>query len=126
MLVKRLKSKKEISRLFTAGKFLFAGNLKVKIRVLEKNEAVIFFGVSVPKRLIKKAVVRNLLKRRVREAFRLEIKPLYKKLLDRNIPISVLFIYSSSNALPYPEIKKDLVLLLQKIELHLFTADGED
>lgn len=55
--------------------------------------------VSVPKRNFKRAVKRNLLKRRIREAYRLN-----KEILTA--PVDILFIYTASAVLPFKDIEQ--------------------
>jgi ribonuclease P protein component len=64
--------------------------------------------VSVPKRLFKRAVKRNLLKRRIREAYRHQ-----KGLISA--PVDILFIYTAQEVLPYEVIYADMTAILQKI-----------
>ena len=64
--------------------------------------------VSVPKRSFKRAVKRNLLKRRMREAFRRQ-----KALLGPGMDI--LLIYTSSELLPYEVVCADMTKLLTHI-----------
>ncbi len=64
--------------------------------------------VSVPKRLFKRAVKRNLLKRRIREAYRRQ-----KDLVSA--PADILFIYTAPEVLPYEVIYADMTAILQKI-----------
>ena len=64
------------------------------------------FGVSVPKRNFKRAVKRNLLKRRVREAFRLNAP-------GRNVGSCDIFIYYIGKQVEdYGRIEKSLVAVL--------------
>ena len=64
--------------------------------------------VSVPKRLFKRAVKRNLLKRRIREAYRRQ-----KGLISA--PVDILFIYTAPEVLPYEVLYADLTAILQKL-----------
>ena len=57
--------------------------------------------VSVPKRLFKRAVRRNLLKRRLREAYRRS-----KDLLGVTCGCDIMFIYNSKEVADYKEIKE--------------------
>ncbi len=61
--------------------------------------------VSVPKRLFKRAVKRNLLKRRIREAYRHQ-----KGLLSA--PADILFIYTVPEVLPYEVIYAHMTTIL--------------
>jgi len=62
-----------MQRLFQSGESLFVFPLKLVFLRIENetNEDPIKVAFSVPKRNHKKAVTRNLLKRRIREAYRL-------------------------------------------------------
>ena len=64
--------------------------------------------VSVPKRLFKRAVKRNLLKRRIREAYRRQ-KGLLSAAYD------ILFIYSAPEVLPYEVIYADMTAVLRAV-----------
>ncbi len=112
----RIKSSKEISLLITEGKFLFSANLKLVWVFLPTNKDLpVRFAVSVPKRLIKHAVKRNLLKRRMREAYRLNKTVINNKLLSENKQINLIFIYNTKNILDYKTIEKEIVGLLDKL-----------
>jgi len=78
-----------------------------KEEVEEKKEFKVLF--SVPKKLFKRAVDRNLLKRRMREAYRLN-----KSLLENcNKSVKLMFIYKASGLLSFNEIENKIVLLLK-------------
>lgn len=64
--------------------------------------------VSVPKRSFKRAVKRNLLKRRIRESYRRQ-----KALLGPGVDI--LFIYTAAEVLPYEVIYADMASLLHAV-----------
>jgi len=72
--------------------------------------------VSVSKRRFKKAVSRNLLKRRMREAFRLNKAGLYQNLQSGDKQIALAFIYQSNEILPYGDIEKSLIALLSNLQ----------
>lgn len=65
--------------------------------------------VSVPKRLFKRAVKRNLLKRRLREAYRTQ-----KELLPPE-GYSILFLYNTKEVLDYAAVREQVGAILQKI-----------
>ena len=65
------------------------------------------FLVSVPKKLFKRAVKRNLLKRRIREAWRLQ-----KGLLE---DVDILFVYNDATVRPFSEIRDAVAAILREI-----------
>ena len=65
--------------------------------------------VSVPKKLFRRAVKRNLLKRRIREAYRVQ------KSLIGPIGLDILFVYVSKAVLPFETIYADMTAALTAI-----------
>lgn len=90
----RLKQRKKIDALFTSGQKLTVGEIRLVYHVTKTEEPVRFLvGVGVSKRYFKKAVDRNLIKRRLREAIRLE-RPGFLPVVDqlgKNLDLFVLF-----------------------------------
>ncbi len=64
--------------------------------------------VSVPKRLYKRAVKRNLLKRRMREAYRLQ-----KELLPPGFDL--MFVYNSAEICDFAAVRGEVAELLSRI-----------
>lgn len=107
--VSRLFYEKEIGNLFTEGKSHFAYPIKTVFLKFESNQPNYRVLMSVSKRNVKRAVKRNLIKRRMKEAFRLNSMPLKKALEGKNFSINVAFIYVSSGILSYKEIEQLIV-----------------
>lgn len=103
----RLCGKKTVEALFTQGKSLHAGCLR--LRYCERSDdAPARMMVSVPKRHFKRAVKRNLLKRRLRESYRRQ-KALAGSGKD------LLFIYLPREVLSYETIFADMTALLERL-----------
>jgi ribonuclease P protein component len=115
----KLKSKKAIEILFSKGKTINAFPLRVIYIPKSINDDIpINMGATVSKKNIKLAVNRNLIKRRIREAYRLNNNELKNQLKKSNLELNIMFIYTSKQILPYKEIETKIkVLLTRLIEL---------
>jgi ribonuclease P protein component len=108
-----LRSKKKIKELFENGSSFFLYPYKVFIlpEPTEENTKVLF---SVSKKYFKKAVDRNLIRRRMREAYRLN-KILLKDLQNRPFSLSIALVYISRFKLPYSDIENKLKQVLIRL-----------
>lgn len=84
----RLHGKRAVDRLFAKGKFRSCGCLRYCYLIGNGLEYTRIM-VSVPKRLFKRAVRRNALKRRIRESYRLQ-----KHILPSGSGVDILFVYT--------------------------------
>ncbi len=105
----RLCGKTSISLLLAKGKHGSVPNMRyIFLKNTGKDENRIL--ISVPKKLFKRAVKRNLLKRRIRESYRKQ-----KHNLTVEGGMDVLFIYSTKEILTYQEIYDAIGLIIEKI-----------
>ena len=94
----RLCGKKDIEELFSKGRFGVSGCFKYCVR-RDNGQDVHRIMISVSKKLFRRAVRRNLLKRRIRESYRR-----LKYILPEGGGLDILFIYNTKEILPYSEI----------------------
>ncbi len=113
----KLCSKKLFEELIKANNVLHVYPLKIYWKLVTLPEPVhAQSAVSVSKRKFKHAVSRNLLKRRMREAFRLNKYPLYEALNNHNKQMVLLIVYNCNKILKYNEIEKALISMLTSLE----------
>jgi ribonuclease P protein component len=103
----KLCSRKIIDRLFDQGEAFMAFPLRVQFMPADLPEEVPLQSMfSVSKRRFKRAVKRNLLKRRMREAYRLNKQPLLDFLKENELQWAVAFLFVSKEELDYHIIEK--------------------
>ena len=105
----RLCGKKGIDSLLARGKHGSAGPIRY-IYAPDNGEDFHRILVSVPKKLFKRAVKRNLLKRRIRESWRR-----LKCSLKSEQGVDILFIYSTKEVLTYQEINSNIEKIADRL-----------
>lgn len=112
----RLCSQKVIGELFTSGESFLSYPLKV---VFLKTETAQLYPVqasfTVSKRNFKRAVKRNIMKRRMREAYRLNKPGFYEELTSRNLRVALMFIYVGKDISEYAAIEKGMISAFRKL-----------
>lgn len=102
----RLKSRSSITSLFAKHSTRTVSPLRCMYTKSDSTRVM----VSVPKRLFKRAVKRNLLKRRIREAYRR-----HRDAILDGVGFDIAFIYTSGKELSYEEIEHSVVRILEGI-----------
>ncbi|SFN36320.1 ribonuclease P protein component [Algoriella xinjiangensis] len=108
----KLKSRKAFDELFSGGKTFVSHPVRFVYRIKPKEDYDIRVGVSVGKKKFKHAVDRNLLKRRCKEAYRLNkliVEP------SPNYSVDLIMIYTSSKHQPFEKIEEAIKILLPKL-----------
>lgn len=110
----RLTGKTSIDALFSSGESFFCYPFRIVYRIVEEQDVPCRMLVNVPKRLHKTAVSRNLLKRRIREAYRLSKNDFYIHLEDKKLVIA--FLYTEKKKSDYTTIEKGVKIALSKLQ----------
>lgn len=116
----RLSWKRHIDLLFANGRSFVAFPLRVIYLPVEEDAlpAPASVLISVPKKKFKRAVKRNLIKRRMREAYRIHKQELFDALANNRQRMLVAFLYLDKEILPFSEIEKVMQKALDILRNH--------
>ncbi len=111
----RLRTLGAIRRLFESGEGGFVYPFRYLLFAEADNETSVRVLFSVPKRYHKRANKRNLLKRRMRESYRL-----HKELLGAPaVTLDLALIYSAKEVLPYDRVTRSVEKILREVHQKL-------
>lgn len=114
----KLCSRTAVETLFAQGKSLKAYPLRAVYvaKPATGRPAPAQFLITIPKKRFRHAVDRVLLRRRVREAFRLHRRQmLYPALIESKMEVDVAFIYMSNDKADYRQVEERMQWLLKHI-----------
>ena len=118
--MERLSGRKLISGLFRDGRSIQTSFFTIYFGQCEGLETPARVAISVPRRLFRKAVARNLLKRRIREAYRLQKPDFYQRLQDTGKQVCLVIIYRKREISGFhtirPALLEALDLLAREME----------
>jgi ribonuclease P protein component len=113
----RLRHLRLIRQLFNEGQVLLNKPVRVTWITAKEPEGertrILF---SVPKSLQRKAVGRNKIKRRMREAYRLNKQILHNVILPQGASLVFCIGYTSKEILSYSQIQDKIILLLRRLK----------
>lgn len=115
----RLRSLKAIRRMFGEGRGGFVYPFRY-IWIADKQEGEsegrsIEVMFSVPKKFHKRANKRNLLKRRTREAYRLNREELCERISQAGVEVNLAFIYSTKEVHSYKTVENAVQKILAQV-----------
>ena len=122
----RLCSQVLIDRLVEKGKSFNSIPFRVSWLEIAESSAPIKIVISVPKRLFKKAVDRNKIKRQIREVYRKEKQKVYDVLED--LPTGqagkkflVMLVYTAKTKMEFKELEAKIIETLERLSKTLNT-----
>ncbi|HNR74350.1 MAG TPA: ribonuclease P protein component [Cyclobacteriaceae bacterium] len=104
----RLSKEKWIQELFEKGSSFYLSPFKIIYLKHPDSTLPNQILISVPSRQFKKAVDRNLIKRRIREAYRTQKSNLTQ-------PLIFAIVYTAKEILPFSEVKTKILIALTKL-----------
>ena len=120
----RLSGSKSISHLFHEGKSLSAFPVRI-LYTIGEGPLPIKVAISVPKRLFKRAVDRNLLKRRIREAYRLNKPGFYNRLNEKSLCLNLVLQYQHHKITDFHVIEAGIIKGMEKMINKLEKSDKQ-
>lgn len=100
--------------------------LRVVYLPVGELDAPVSILVSVSKRHFKRAVKRNRMKRRIREAYRVNKQELLNVLAQKQIRLAVAFIYLSDDLVAFSVIEERMKTALARIAEKILTIEKEE
>jgi len=118
----RLCSKKVIDQLFSEGDSFLLFPIKVLFQETSlHSKSPVQAAFSVGKRNFKLAVHRNLIKRKMREAYRLNKHQLYSELKEKQV--AIFFVFIAQNIPEYELLEKAMKKIIEKVIKEISAAD---
>ena len=127
--VLRLKSTKQIGLLFESPRSVLFYPLLVKFRIENGLSSVQtpMVAFSVPKRTFKSAVVRNRIRRRMKECYRLNWKEKFdSEFLQNSGELTMILIYVAKEEKKYNLIQEGMLKLLDRLKNEILKSSGKE
>jgi ribonuclease P protein component len=110
----RLCSKVIMDKMFEKGKVIVVPSFKlIWLKAEEGAGQPVQIVISVPKRNFKRAVDRNLLKRRIREVYRKNKETIYSRINGQTFYLMLIF--TGKEIIEYKEAEEKIIKLLQRL-----------
>ena len=82
---------------------------------IKKDEGSVMSIIVVPKKKIRLAVQRNIIKRRMKEAYRLHKIELENMLKTKKLQLNIAIIFQKEKILPYKTVEQEIKLILGRL-----------
>lgn len=112
----RLGSLAAVRRLFQDGASGFVYPFRYMVIAEKSTSPSVEVLFSVPKRYHKRANKRNTLRRRMKEAYRLNKSAIAASAVDRGLGVDIAIVYSSKEILPYKTIEYAICKILSEVD----------
>ncbi|MCK5820805.1 MAG: ribonuclease P protein component [Bacteroidales bacterium] len=113
----RLSSQKEIQALFSDGHSFHSFPFRVVWKFSDKpDNHLARVVISVPKRKFKKAVDRNLIRRRIKEVYRVQKHILYDHLDQAEVKLIFMLMYTHDEIMDFNELEGKISKLLVRFK----------
>lgn len=120
-----LKSKIVINQLFSKGKVITKGPLRlVYFEIKPKGNNELQFLISVPKKRFKLAVSRNRIRRVISEAYRLNANPLRSSIQELDKQYALAIIYIGKKEVSFEIIEEYLQEILSELGIKINTNEN--
>ena len=112
----KLCSETVIKEMFSNGKSLTTSAVRLVWKEdNNEDEVTVKSIIVVPKKKIRLAVKRNIIRRRMKEAYRLHKFELENMLKDKELQLSIAVIYQKDKVLPYKTVEEEIKLILERL-----------
>jgi len=113
----RLRSYHTIRQLYREGitGYLYPYRYSFIVSSAEEGVASAEILIAISKKRVPRAVARNRIRRRIREAYRLNKAPFFHSLHNQNLRVSLIVTYIGDETTTWQVMEKKIVLLLQDI-----------
>ena len=115
----RLKTKKQIERLFVEGNSFTEFPLRVIWRYTEATESCVKTAFSVSKKNLTKAVHRNHIKRLIKESYRLKNQALISMVSEKGKQLQAMFIFLDTQLWDFHDLDIKISVTLERLQKEL-------